>query len=166
MRDLPLGSRPVLIHLAMRRFRCTSPACRKVTFTAQAEGLTARYQRCSVPLAGLLSQAAFELAGRAGVRLATALGVEVHRSTLLRLVIGMPDPEITSAPEIVGAGDFALRRGHVYATILVNAATGQAIDIPAARPAHWPAGSRRTRVRKSSAVTGLRRSRGAAGAAG
>ena len=61
--DLPVGGRPVLIHLAMRRFRCTNPACTKVTFAGQADGLTARYQRWSVPLAGLLSQVALERAG-------------------------------------------------------------------------------------------------------
>jgi hypothetical protein len=112
VRDLPPGGRPVLIHLAMCRFLCTSPACTKVTFTGQAEGLTVRYQRCSVPMAGLLSQVALELAGRAGMRLTSALGVAVHRSTLLRLVTAMPDPEITSASQVVGVDDFALRRGH------------------------------------------------------
>jgi zinc-finger of transposase IS204/IS1001/IS1096/IS1165 len=85
VRDLPLGGRPVLIHLTVRRFRCPNPACTKVTFAGQAKGLTARYQRWSVPLAGLLSQIALELAGRAGQRLARALGVAVHRGTLQRL---------------------------------------------------------------------------------
>ena len=65
VRDLPLGGRPVLIRLAMRRFLCTNPACPKVTFAGQADGLTARYQRWSVPLAGLLTQVA-PGAGRAG----------------------------------------------------------------------------------------------------
>jgi transposase len=75
VRDLPLGGRPVLIHLAMRRFACPNPGCAKVTFAGQADGLTARYQRWSVPLAGLLSQIALEPAGRAGTRLARALGM-------------------------------------------------------------------------------------------
>ena len=101
VRDLPLGGRPVLIHLAMRRFLCPNPACTKVTFAGQADGLTARYQRWSVPLAGLLSQVALELAGRAGTRLAAALGIAVHRGTLLRLVIDLPDPV---APRGAGSG--------------------------------------------------------------
>jgi hypothetical protein len=56
----------------MRRFLCTNLACRAVTFAGQADGLTSRCQRRSVPLARLLSQLALELAGRAGARLAAA----------------------------------------------------------------------------------------------
>jgi transposase len=141
LHDSPAGGRPVLIRLGMRRFLCTNLACRAVTFAGQADGLTSRYQRRSVPLARLLSQLALELAGRAGARLAGALGITIHRSTLLRLVMALPDPGSSAAPEVIGVDDFALRRGHVYGTILVDATTGQAVDVlpgrEAAPLAHW-----------------------------
>lgn len=47
-------------------------------------------------MAALLSQVALELAGRAGMRLAAALGIAVHRSTLLRLLMDLPEAPATA----------------------------------------------------------------------
>jgi transposase len=131
----PPGGRPVVIRLAVRRFFCGNPACATVTFAEQVDGLSARYLRRSLPLRGLLGQIGLALAGRAGARLAAVLGVAVHRTTLLRLVAALPEPAISAAPEIPGVDDFALKRGHVYGTVLVDAATGEAIDLLAGRQA-------------------------------
>jgi transposase len=102
VQDGPLGGRPVLIRLAVRRFFCGNPACPLTTFAEQVDGLTARYRRRSVPLLALLAQVGLALAGRAGARLAAVLGIGVHRSTLLALVAALPEPAMTAAPQILG----------------------------------------------------------------
>ena len=119
----------MLIALGVRRFRCQDSSCRAVTFAEQAQGVTVRYRRRSVPLLGLLAGFGMELAGRAAARLAGVLGVPVHSSTVLRLVMALPDPPVTAAPEVTGVDDFALRKGRVYGTVIADAESGNVIDL-------------------------------------
>jgi transposase len=138
--DGAAGGRPVLIVLQVRRFRCRNPACPAVTFAEQAGGLSERYRRRSVPLLGMLAGFGLELAGRAAARLAGTLGIAVHSSTVLRLVMALPDPPVTAAPEVTGVDDFALRKGQVYGTVIADAESGQVIDLlPDREAATWQA---------------------------
>jgi transposase len=53
----------------------------------------------------------------------------VHPSTILRLVAALPLRGAAAAPGILGIDDFALRKGHVYGTVLVNMETGDVVDL-------------------------------------
>ncbi len=133
----------MVIVVLIRRFKCLTTECPAVTFAEQLPGLTRPHARHTPVLRDLLSRVAQVLAGRPGARLARRLGMTAAKDTLLRL---LRTAALTGAGSVrvLGIDDFALLKGHTYATLLVDLEARWPIDVlpgrEAAPVARWLAG--------------------------
>ncbi|MGW5481941.1 transposase family protein [Streptomyces sp. NPDC004008] len=107
--DVPSGGRSAVLQLRVRRFTCENSDCARRTFVEQIPGLTRRHGQRTERLRSTLAAVGLALAVRAGAGFARVLRVSVRRSTVLRLVDALPEPEV-AAPRVVGVDESICRR--------------------------------------------------------
>jgi transposase len=126
--DLPSSGKPIRLRLEVRRFRCRNAACLGRIFCERLPDVVAVKAQRAVRLAKTLTTIGLALGGQAGARHSKRLGISVCPNSLLGYVrrYGVP---ARPGPAVLGVDDFALRKGQVYGTLLVDGTQHHVVDM-------------------------------------
>jgi transposase len=126
--DLPCGEYQVILRLWVRRFFCPNSACILCLFAERADALVQPYARKTIRLLQALRAIGLTAGGEAGARLAQHRYLPTSPPTLLRWIKRLPAPPGPPV-RVLGADDWAWKRGQRYGTILVDLERHQVVDL-------------------------------------
>jgi transposase len=123
---LPIGGKKVIIRMKVQRYRCKSEGCdydqqEDITFATGSRSYTHRFAKYVVDLLKVMTIK--DAANMLGVSWDTLK--EIHSTYLERHY----SPPSLEGVENIGIDEFAVKKGHVYKTIVVDLNKGQIIYV-------------------------------------
>jgi len=127
--DLPSHGRAVQVRVAVRRFRCPEPSCRRHIFAERlGDTVAARSARRTSRLEAIVHHLGIALGGRPAAALARWLMLPVSKDTLLRVVRRHAAYD-TSPLCVIGIDDWAWKRGQRYGSIICDLERRRVVDL-------------------------------------
>ncbi len=117
--DLPWLGLAVRFLVRVRHFRCRNEQCPQQFFAERVTNVVDGLARRTKRLDEALVTVACELGGKAGVRVADAMGIDISRDSVLKLIQRKPAPEarVVSA---LSVDDWCWKKRHGYGTMWVD----------------------------------------------
>jgi transposase len=146
VRDAPCGDRYVQLTLCVRKFFCRNPQMSSAKSRRERlADLVRPWAKMTIRYGEQITSIGLATCGKGGTRLAARLGMHTSRQTLLRRIMALPDPPVSSILYL-GIDDFAFRRGCRFGTILVNLESHRVVDLLPDRKAETAAKCQRQQL--------------------
>lgn len=128
LKDVPCAGQAVRLHLTVQKFFCVNSACKRKIFTERMPTFVEPWVQMTLRLSQALQAIGLSTSGSLGARLAGRLGIATSWMTILRRVMEIATPNVSSVT-VLGIDDFSFRRGRTFGTILVDINSHQVIDL-------------------------------------
>lgn len=126
--DLPVFGNSTILHLRMRKFFCSNPACKFRTFAEQPGVEVFRYRRRTRRCEVVQNQHAVKHSSITAGKILSLQGIKLSGSTILRDLHRMLPPSYSDVIRI-GVDDWAQRKGSTYGTIIIDLDHSIVIDL-------------------------------------
>ena len=118
----------MLLSLIVRTFYGRNAYCERKVFAERFPAFVDPWARMTIRHCQQITSIGLATCGKGGTRLATRLGIQTTRQTILRRIMALPE---SSAGVILflGIDDFSFRRSYRFGTILVNLESHRVVDL-------------------------------------
>lgn len=127
--DLPVAGYQVILKLRAKKFFCDKFGCQRWIFCERLPEVIQPYGRRSIRLVEALEHLGLLASAEVSQRIASKFGIRASPDSFLRLARGFDKPSEEIVLRKVGIDDWAKRKGHNYATIIVDLERGCPVEL-------------------------------------